>query len=259
MTAYYLRHPAKATETHSDTASQKRKSCPAVNTGMNSASVPSCCRAARNGYFTDERLCDIVSSIRTRFPDCAITLSVGERSAESYRGSTKPALTGICSPRDLRHLPLRQAASAAALRLTPAGNVCGTLKEPVIRWVPDSWWALRTQTPENLADDMLFLTELNPQMVGIGPFVPTMTHRLPMRRRNRRADCLHARSDRPPAARVLLPAHYSARTIDPGGQGKGRTCRGKCSHAESLPRTGQGKNIFCTTIRSVPGTRQPKA
>ena len=36
-------------------------------------------------YFTDERLCTIVSSIRQRFPDCAITLSAGERSFESYQ------------------------------------------------------------------------------------------------------------------------------------------------------------------------------
>ena len=35
------------------------------------------------------------------------------------------------------------------------------------------------QTPENLADDMLFLKELNPQMVGIGPLSPTTTLLLP--------------------------------------------------------------------------------
>ena len=28
------------------------------------------------------------------------------------------------------------------------------------------------QTPEYLAEDMLFLKELNPHMVGIGPFIP---------------------------------------------------------------------------------------
>ena len=38
------------------------------------------------------------------------------------------------------------------------------------------------QTSENLADDMLFLKELNPQMVGIGPFIPIMTPRLQIKR-----------------------------------------------------------------------------
>ena len=42
-------------------------------------------QGGEDGYFTDDRLCDIVSSIRTGFPDCAITLSVGERSPESYQ------------------------------------------------------------------------------------------------------------------------------------------------------------------------------
>ena len=36
-------------------------------------------------WFTDERLCAIVRAIKARWPDCAVTLSVGERSRESYR------------------------------------------------------------------------------------------------------------------------------------------------------------------------------
>ena len=36
-------------------------------------------------YFTDERICDIVGKIKKRFPDCAVTLSLGEKSRESYQ------------------------------------------------------------------------------------------------------------------------------------------------------------------------------
>lgn len=36
-------------------------------------------------YFTDLRLCRIVSGIKGRYPDCAVTLSLGERSRKSYR------------------------------------------------------------------------------------------------------------------------------------------------------------------------------
>ena len=35
-------------------------------------------------YFTDDRICEIVSAIRTTYPDCAITLSIGEKEKESY-------------------------------------------------------------------------------------------------------------------------------------------------------------------------------
>ena len=36
-------------------------------------------------YFTDERICDLVSEIRKQYPDCAITLSIGEKPKESYQ------------------------------------------------------------------------------------------------------------------------------------------------------------------------------
>lgn len=36
-------------------------------------------------YYTDERICEIVSGIKAKYPDCAVTLSIGEKSKESYR------------------------------------------------------------------------------------------------------------------------------------------------------------------------------
>ena len=42
-------------------------------------------QGGEDGYFTDEVLCDIVSEIHHRFPHCAITLSLGERTKESYK------------------------------------------------------------------------------------------------------------------------------------------------------------------------------
>lgn len=43
-----------------------------------------CCRG-EDPYFTDDRVCDIVSEIHRRFADCAITLSIGEKTRESYQ------------------------------------------------------------------------------------------------------------------------------------------------------------------------------
>ena len=42
-------------------------------------------QGGEDGFFTDERLCELVRRIKARFPDCAVTLSMGERSEESYR------------------------------------------------------------------------------------------------------------------------------------------------------------------------------
>ena len=42
-------------------------------------------------YYTDERICTITEEIKKRYPDCAVTLSIGEKERASYQG-----LTGIC-------------------------------------------------------------------------------------------------------------------------------------------------------------------
>ena len=44
-----------------------------------------CCRAGRIRIYTDERLVPLLRKIRQHHPDCAITLSIGEREKESYR------------------------------------------------------------------------------------------------------------------------------------------------------------------------------
>ena len=41
-------------------------------------------QGGEDGYFTDERLVKIVREIKSRYPECAVTLSVGEKSRESY-------------------------------------------------------------------------------------------------------------------------------------------------------------------------------
>ena len=51
-------------------------------------------------YWTDERTCQVVSAIRQSYPDCAITLSMGERSREAIRSSLTPVQTAIyCATR----------------------------------------------------------------------------------------------------------------------------------------------------------------
>ena len=42
-------------------------------------------QGGEDGYFSDDRMTDIISEIHTRYPDCAITLSIGEKSRESYQ------------------------------------------------------------------------------------------------------------------------------------------------------------------------------
>ena len=129
-------------------------------------------QGGEDGYFTDERLCGIVSAIRIRFPDCAVTLSVGERSFDSYRRLYEAGAD--------RYLLRHETYDAAHYRrLHPPGLSAGHRKKCLwdlkkIGYQVGTGFMVGSpyQTPENLADDMLFLEKLNPQMVGIGPFVP---------------------------------------------------------------------------------------
>ena len=42
-------------------------------------------QGGEDAYYTDQVMCDLIREIKERHPDCAITLSLGERSEESYR------------------------------------------------------------------------------------------------------------------------------------------------------------------------------
>lgn len=123
-------------------------------------------------YYTDEIMCDIISSIKALYPDCAITLSLGEKSYDTYKkykdaGADRYLLrhetANSCHYSQLHPDELSlEARKECLFNLKKAGFQVGS------GFMVGSPW----QTNENLAEDMLFLKELNPQMVGIGPFIP---------------------------------------------------------------------------------------
>lgn len=148
-------------------------------------SILACCRkgytlgfrtfvlqGGEDGYFTDKVLVEIVSAIRKEYPDCAITLSVGERSHASYEALYNAGANRYL----LRHetydhthyAQLHPPELSAAHRQQCLWDLKSIGYQVGSGFMVGSPW----QTPENLADDMLFLKELNPQMVGIGPFIP---------------------------------------------------------------------------------------
>ncbi len=129
-------------------------------------------QGGEDGHFTDERLCGIVSSIKMAHPECAVTLSVGERSYESYK-----ALRSAGADRYLlRH---ETAAAEHYARLHPTDLTLKNRKKCLydlksLGFQVGAGFMVGSpyQTSENLAADLLFLHEFQPQMVGIGPFIP---------------------------------------------------------------------------------------
>ena len=129
-------------------------------------------QGGEDGYFTDAKMTDIISSIKSAYPDCAITLSVGEKSYDSYKAFFDAGADRYL----LRH---ETYVSEHYKKLHP--HTLSAKKRQQCLWdLKDIGYQVGTgsmvgspyQTTENLAEDMLFLKKLNPQMVGIGPFIP---------------------------------------------------------------------------------------
>ena len=95
------------------------------------------------------------------------------------------------------------------------------------------------QTIESLAKDMQFITELQPQMVGIGPFVPH--HETPFADETKRTDTLHVRSAASVKTESITSGNYSTWHDRSKRTGKGHLSRSKCSDAESFPNKGTEK------------------
>ncbi|MDR1948497.1 MAG: [FeFe] hydrogenase H-cluster radical SAM maturase HydE [Spirochaetaceae bacterium] len=123
-------------------------------------------------WFTDERIEEMIRAIRGEFPDHAITLSIGERSRKSYEGFFRAGANRYL----LRH---ETACEEHYRKLHPAGMSLRERKQclydlKAIGYQVGAGFMVGTpfQTPENLLEDLLFIRELEPQMVGIGPFIP---------------------------------------------------------------------------------------
>ncbi|OLS03824.1 [FeFe] hydrogenase H-cluster radical SAM maturase HydE [Tissierella creatinophila] len=122
-------------------------------------------------FFSDDLLCDIVKSIKYKYPDVAITLSVGEKSMESYK-KLKEAGTD-------RYLLRHETASKELyeslhpnMSFDNRRNCLFILKELGYQVGAGFMVGLPNQKTSDFVNDLEFLKELNPEMIGIGPFIP---------------------------------------------------------------------------------------
>ena len=122
-------------------------------------------------YFTDERVCQIVSAIREKYPDCAITLSIGEKSRESYQAYFDAGADRYL----LRH---ETADPVHYAKLHPAEMSCENrkrclydLKEIGYQIGAGMMVGAPFQTTDHIIEDIRFLQALQPDMIGIGPFL----------------------------------------------------------------------------------------
>lgn len=173
-------------------------------------------------FFTDEKMEEMIGAVRKGYPDCAITLSLGERSRESYQRLYEAGAD--------RYLLRHETADEAHYGTLHPPELSARNRKECLHHLKEIGYQTGTgfmvgspgQTLECLADDMLFIRQLNPEMVGIGPFVPH--HETPFAHEKGGTVELTLyllgllRVMLPP---VLLPSTTALGTIDEKGREKG--------------------------------------
>ena len=173
-------------------------------------------------HFTDEVMCRVVSAVKAAFPDSAVTLSLGERGRESYQRLYDAGADRYL----LRHETADEAhygmLHPSEMRLSNRKQCLYDLR--AIGFQVGAGFMVESphQTTETLAEDFLFLRELRPHMVGIGPFIPQKDTRFrdyPTPSPGRTLILLSLIRLMLPD--VLLPATTALGTVDPLGREKG--------------------------------------
>lgn len=129
-------------------------------------------QGGEDGYFKDDLTCEIVSQIRNKYPDCAITLSMGEKSYESYKKFFDSGANRYL----LRHESINPIHYSKLhpenLSIKSRVKCLNDLKEIGYQVGCGFMVGSPYQTISNIAEDIIFIKEFKPQMIGIGPFIP---------------------------------------------------------------------------------------
>lgn len=123
-------------------------------------------------YFNDERMCDIIYSIKNKYPECAVTLSIGEKSRETYKAYKSAGADRYLLRHETANAEHYGKLHPSAMSLENRKNCLYTLRELGFQTGAGFMVGSPYQSFENLAEDLLFLKDLQPHMVGIGPFIP---------------------------------------------------------------------------------------
>ena len=179
-------------------------------------------QGGEDGALTDDFLCDLIDKLKTAHPDCAVTLSLGERSKESYRllfdaGADRYLLrheTATKAHYEKLHPP--------ALSFDNRMRCLSDLREIGYQVGAGFMVGSPFQTKADLARDLCFIRDFAPDMCGIGPFIPhkdTPFAQYPQGTLDETLRLLSIiRLLRP---NILLPATTALGTIHPLGREKG--------------------------------------
>ena len=163
-----------------------RKGNPSVSRyGLTRETILACCREGYEAGFrtfvmqggedpamTDEWTEQTVASIHRLFPDCAITLSLGEKTRETYERFFHAGAN--------RYLLRHETYNKEHYRLLHPDRMSPEYRLQCLQWLKEIGYQTGTgimvgtpgQTIGHLVEDLLFIERFQPEMIGIGPFIP---------------------------------------------------------------------------------------
>lgn len=173
-------------------------------------------------WYKDEYMVEIIQDIKRRFPECAVTLSIGEKSYESYQKFRQAGADRYLLRHETADEELYQSLHPSSMSLENRKQCLYNLKKLGYQTGAGFMVGAPGQKLSHIAKDLVFLQELRPEMVGIGPFIP-------------HHDTMYAKEKagsvqltlfllaviRIMLPKVLLPATTALGTMDPLGREKG--------------------------------------
>ena len=203
-------------------------------------------------HYTDEVMVPIVRAIRESHPDCAITLSIGERSRESYERLYEAGAN--------RYLLRHETADPEHYAKLHPKNMSYDNRMRCLRDLREIGYQVGAgmmigspyQTDEHLIEDLRFLQEFRPEMVGMGPFIPHQDTAYADREAGTIGKTIRLLAIvRLMLPEVLLPATTATGTIDPFGREKGLRAGANVVMPNLSPTDVRGKyllydNKICT-------------
>ncbi|MBE6623166.1 MAG: [FeFe] hydrogenase H-cluster radical SAM maturase HydE [Ruminococcaceae bacterium] len=179
-------------------------------------------QGGEDGFYSDKIICETVKNIKNKYPDCAVTLSLGERSKESYKKLYDAGADRYLLRHETANKEHYEKLHPKEMSYENRIKCLYDLKDIGFQTGCGFMVGSPFQTTENIAEDLLFIKEFSPDMCGIGPFIP---------------HCDTVFGDNPPGSvnlclfllsvirilkpNVLLPATTALGTLHPQGREMG--------------------------------------
>lgn len=179
-------------------------------------------QGGEDSYYTDQILQEIIGTIKERYPDCAVTLSLGERGRESFQALRRAGAD--------RYLLRHETADRAHYQKLHPDWMSYDNRMQCLKDLQDLGYQVGCgfmvgspyQTSRQLAADLKFIETFKPDMCGIGPFIPHReTPFKDMQAGTVELTCFLLSMIRLICPSVLLPATTALGTIDPRGREMG--------------------------------------